>query len=288
MDENIVPVPVAAPAAVISPEKKSFLAALAKAQGSYEQIEKNAAVKMKLKDNAGIIEFKYADLAEILKKTRKALSDNGISVRSLLTGHDGDSVWLNSIVAHADGYEDVSSMMIRTDGDIKLFGQRVTYSRRYLLAPQLGVAGDSDLDDNGLEAGADQTHEVAPGKPPKPTPARRSTAAPAARQQDSGPPDEPPPPEGFSSKPAAPAPQTKPAEPDPFETKANPPATKSTETGELASEGEVAYIVKRAATRGALLRPVLDDLGLHKLGDTKEALFGHLLKSDWERLKTKV
>jgi ERF superfamily protein len=303
-DHTTVEAPTPAPAApIISAEKKAFLAALAKAQGAFEDIEKNTHVQVVPRDaSKRPYEFDYADLAEILKKTRKALSENGLSTRVLLTGHDGDAVWLNSIVAHCDGYEDVSSLQISAVADdVKLFGGRITFIRRYLLGPQLGIAGDGDIDDNGQEPGEgepplDAARGAKVNEKPKATPARKSASAPpppppAPPAAADEPPDDGAPPIGEPRKPAAPvAAPTPPAPPPPAAPPVQAPAVAAAPaatgpvgegTGELATEGECAYLVRRATQRNVVLRGVLDGLGLKNLGDTKEALVNKLTKAQW-------
>lgn len=135
----------------ISEAKKAFLAALAKAQGAYEPIIKDKRVIIKPRDSAAY-EFEYATLAEILAKTRKALSENGLSVRSkIVPSEAGAGLWLQSILAHCDGHEDVSEISLSAEGDIKQFGGRITYLRRYLIGPQIGVSSEDDQDDDGVE-----------------------------------------------------------------------------------------------------------------------------------------
>jgi hypothetical protein len=326
---DTTPTPAAAPAAAgplltvpgdtNTPEnKRAFLAALAKAQGAYEEIEKNVHVKIVPRDaTKRPYEFDYADLHEILTKTRKALSENGLSTRHRLIGHDGHAVWLVSILGHAEGYEDVSELQISTDvDDPKTFGGRVTFMRRYLLGPQLGIAGDGDLDDNGEGAGegageGDPLGDVKRGaavEPQKRTPARRSSA-PAPGPRDSGPPPEPPPPEGFNQAAAPKPPAQQPAPPPGPVASANeeevpnplidgaPKAVKQVDredlpmhplegdNGELATDGEVAYIYNRIAKRNGVMRIELDALNLFKHHDDLPRLKGQLTKAEFEALK---
>lgn len=206
------PAPAIPLSKVITPEKKAFLAALAKAQGEFLMIEKNQHAEIRPRDATKTpYSFDYADLGEILAKTKAARAANGLSVRHIITGHDGDTAWLNSIVGHAEGWEDVSSLQINTVADdIKTFGGRVRFLRRYLLEGQLGVSAGDDVDVDGTEAGEGRAMgDVARGdvklaNAPKPTPARKSAGAqsngPAQRQAaQSGPPEDPPPPDGFTT-----------------------------------------------------------------------------------------
>lgn len=155
----------------ITDTKKAFLAALAKAQGAFEPIIKDKRVIIRPRDSAAY-EFEYATLAEILTKTRKALSENGLSLRTKLVPSDG-GLWLQSILAHADGHEDVSEISLNADGDIKQFGGRITYLRRYLIGPQIGISSEDDQDDDGAEP-----RTPAPPAAARAAPQRKVTPAP--------------------------------------------------------------------------------------------------------------
>jgi hypothetical protein len=192
-------------------EKKAFLKALAAAQGAYEPIVKNTHVVIDGKEGKRGYAFDYADLAEILNKTRKALSANGLSLRSTIEPDEG-GVWLTSILAHEAGYEDVSRVFLQYGEDIKQFGGRISYMRRYLGAPQLGIASEGDIEDDGEGHGEiafrDRTPAPAPAQRAKPAP--RAAAKAAAAQGNgqgngqanghaaatSGPAGDEPPPEG--------------------------------------------------------------------------------------------
>jgi hypothetical protein len=171
MTEEVVPVPEASPA------KKSFLAALAKAQGMFEPIIRARRVIIRPKDSSAY-EFNYAELAEILAKTRPACAANGLSLRSrMLPGATGESVWLQSILAHADGHEDISEISVTLGADLKQFGGRLTYLRRYLGTCQLGIASEDDVEEDGVEAGeAAPPPRAAPQRGPKTTKNKQETA----------------------------------------------------------------------------------------------------------------
>lgn len=276
MTTEEISVPAIAPYVPPTDEKKAFLAAFAKAQGAYERVTKNAHVIIKPRDSAAY-EFDYADLDELLDKTRAALSANGLSTRLLLTGDDGKSVWLSSILGHAGGYEDVSSLCISKEGDVKQFGGRITYMRRYLLGPQLGVAGEGDEDQNGKAAGDVGAGASVETKPRgKPGPQRRQASAPAPSEPAGMPPE--PPPEGeLLSKPAV--------REDNIETVADRQAAAEDDTGELATDGECKFLVGLAKRKGAELREALDSMGLQRIpADTLKGI----TKARWGELKGKL
>jgi hypothetical protein len=170
-----------APPVVDVEAKKLYLAALAKAQGAFPTIPRNRTVS--IKSDKGNYTFKYAELAEILEKCRPALSANGLSLRSrLVPGQQAGVVWLQSILAHEGGYEDLSEISLDTVGDIKQFGGRLTYMRRYLGTLQLGIAADDDQDEDGEQGGDSSQFGQQQRAPAKAPPQRRPTSPPVQQR----------------------------------------------------------------------------------------------------------
>lgn len=164
--------------------RKAFNAALAIAQGGFLPIVKNRSVTIKPRDSAAY-SFKYADLQEIQAKTRPALSTNGLSTTSqMLPGEDG--VNLVVILMHAEGFERVSEVFIKYGEEIKQFGAKLKYMRRYMVQGLLDVDADDDLDENGQdggvggEGGGVATDATAAKAPAPRGPARKTPAAPPA------------------------------------------------------------------------------------------------------------
>jgi hypothetical protein len=149
----------------------ALYAALAKAQGAFQPIVKNRDVEITMK-SGGRYRFRYADLEEILTKTRPALSANGLAL--IQTVHEGRLV---CSLVHADGGSMSSTVDMpsaRDLGDPKSFGAAITYLRRYLVTAMLGVAADDDLDEDGQEMGEATARTTS--KPPVAQPQRRAPA----------------------------------------------------------------------------------------------------------------
>ncbi len=130
----------------------SLFAALAAAQGDFQPIEKNREVA--IRSDKGSYAFRYADLEQILSKTRPALAKNGLALFQVL-GTKGDDATLRCELVHSAGGRLVSELTIPgpiSVRDPKQFGAQVTYFRRYMVRSLLGVAADDDLDDDGHEA----------------------------------------------------------------------------------------------------------------------------------------
>lgn len=118
--------------------------ALSKAQNEFGQIEKNITVRVRMK-SGDYYNFKYADLGQIVSKTKAALSNNGLSISQGVTdGPNVDTLLLHSsgewirnttpIVGHPSGMQDMGAL--------------ITYARRYGLTTILNVVSDEDEDAN--------------------------------------------------------------------------------------------------------------------------------------------
>lgn len=173
----------------------ALFAALADAQGKFLPIVRDKLVEQRLRDKdtrqyTGVtISFWYADLASILAATvLPGLSPNGLTFIQPLT-FDGNVTWLHSILAHKDGGMIICSVQVPGGSDIKVFGQNITYLRRYTAGPMLGVSAEDDLDEDGNEKGGgddgggqDWPPQTAQreAQPARTTPARKSAATSAA------------------------------------------------------------------------------------------------------------
>lgn len=131
----------------------ALFSALAKAQGEFKSIEKNREVQIQTRQG-GTYKFRYADLEEILSKTRPALASNGLALIQCMEPTEAGPR-LSCVLAHAAGFQIVSSHLLpkNADADPKAFGALITYHRRYLVTAMLGVAADDDLDEDGQAAG---------------------------------------------------------------------------------------------------------------------------------------
>ena len=199
-------------------QRKAFLKAFAIAQGAFQPIVKNRSVTIKPRDTPSY-SFRFADMQEIDAKTRPHLSANGISITGvMIPNDDGKGVWLALVMAHEEGFERRNEVFVGYGEDIKQFGARLSYMRRYMKTTILDVTADDDLDDrddgsgagSGDDAGGGDGAAVsapspAPAKrtpaPAKRTPARRASTPPASPSGDQEPPpDNEPPPEGLTKE----------------------------------------------------------------------------------------
>lgn len=131
----------------------ALFSALAKAQGEFKPIEKNREVEITMR-SGGKFKFRYADLEEILSKTRPALSANGLALIQRMEPTESGALVHCDLMHAAGGILSSSHLLPKyADDDIKGFGALITYHRRYLVTAMLGVAADDDLDEDGQGAG---------------------------------------------------------------------------------------------------------------------------------------
>jgi hypothetical protein len=133
-----------------SPAICKVAAALARAQGKYKPLIKNCEGKVSYaaKDGrpAGGYTFQYADLGAVIEATSEALSSEELSHVALMGGGI-----IRVMLLHSSGEWLASEAPLVASGGPQQFGAQVTYYRRYLLSPLLGVASEDDDDANGAE-----------------------------------------------------------------------------------------------------------------------------------------
>lgn len=126
--------------------------ALSKAQGAFPDIEKKSTVKVETK-GGGTYEFKYADLSEIISKTRKPLSDNGLSFfQNQIFLFPEKFTGIETVIMHSSGQWIKTKVEIaQAYNTMQTLGSVVTYARRYCLSLALGIAADEDTDANDVD-----------------------------------------------------------------------------------------------------------------------------------------
>lgn len=131
-----------------SDEVKDLLAAFAQAQGEFQPIEKNQEVEVK-KDGKILYKFKYADLTEIINKTRPALSKHGISYTQNYKKVPDLGMGFVTTLMHSSG-QWADSGFIPCEIPAKIHMKDVagytTYGKRLSLSEALGVSADEDFD----------------------------------------------------------------------------------------------------------------------------------------------
>lgn len=134
-----------------------LFAALAKAQLSMEVAKTDASNPF--------FKSKYADLASIVKASRKHLASNGLSIIQRILPNGDGNMYLYTRLCHASGQWMESKMRIDPPKkDIQGIGSYITYLKRYNYAAITGVVSDDDddgesaMDRSGQSSSKPKTH----------------------------------------------------------------------------------------------------------------------------------
>lgn len=138
-----------------SDDLKELFTALAKAQAEM-RVAGNSSENPYFKS-------RYADLADIVRASRPALTKYGLSViHQILPNEEGANI-LHCILAHSSGqFMRTSMRILPIKNDIQSLGSCITYLKRYSYAAITGVI-TSDEDDDGERVMADVRDETKKG-----------------------------------------------------------------------------------------------------------------------------
>jgi hypothetical protein len=138
-----------------SADLKELFSALAKAQSEMPTAGSNA-------ENP-YFKSSYADLAEIVRVSRPALSKNGLAViQQILPNEDGQNI-LHCILTHSSGqWIETRMRILPSKPDVQSLASYITYLRRYSYAAIVGVVVCNE-DDDGERAVYDQRETAAKG-----------------------------------------------------------------------------------------------------------------------------
>ena len=112
-------------------------AALSQFQGAVAQPTYNKSV------NYGQTRFRYADLAECQRVTRKPLADAGLAVTQTI-----ENGMLVTRLLHKSGQYITSQLPMSIPNKMQELGSMLTYMKRYTYCAILGIAADDDDDAN--------------------------------------------------------------------------------------------------------------------------------------------
>lgn len=163
----------------MSPTISKLVLALSRAQGKYKPLIKNCEGKVSYKEKdgrpGGSYTFAYADLGAVIEATSAALASEELAHTAIISGGT-----LRVMLLHSSGEWMASEATVSALGGPQAFGSQITYYRRYLLSPLIGVASEDDDDANGAEGnGFDKTEK--PRQDPKA--AEKAEAAEAAKRK---------------------------------------------------------------------------------------------------------
>lgn len=133
--------------------------ALSQFQGAVQQPSFNKAV------NYGATRFRYADLAECQRVTRKPLADAGLAVTQTI-----ESNMLVTRLLHKSGQFIVSEIPFVLPNKMQELGSMLTYLKRYSYCAILGIAADDDDDANLYDNTGKAVEQISKPSPmPKPS-----------------------------------------------------------------------------------------------------------------------
>lgn len=135
----------------------NLAAALAKAQATFAVPIKSKSATVTPKSGGSGYTYTYADLSDVFEAVRKGLSENGLSILSLINLETANRPMLETILMHESG--EWISMLYPIDltGRPQDIGGQLTYARRYSISCMLGVASEDDDDANAAQGNQAQT-----------------------------------------------------------------------------------------------------------------------------------
>lgn len=119
----------------MSAEINEISAALSAFQGEVEQPSLN-------KENP-YFKSRYVDLSGVLKAAQKTMAKHGLSVAQIIDGGD-----IITLLSHKSGQWFKSVCPIGSYKNQQDRGSAITYTKRYAICAILGIAADTDDDDN--------------------------------------------------------------------------------------------------------------------------------------------
>ena len=148
-----------------SEQINDLAAALARAQGSITNPERNRTVKVKgtsAKGHDFHYDFKYATLDAIINAVKSPLADNALAYTQILTLDQRGKYVLVTRLIHSSGQwlESVTPLLGIDDARNQEFGSALTYMRRYALTALLGIAADEDDDANAADGNQAEVKKV--------------------------------------------------------------------------------------------------------------------------------
>jgi hypothetical protein len=143
-------------------EMGALYAALAKAQGAFPVIETTRMVEYSGR------KFWYAELGEVIAKTRPVLSANGLCLLQCVHGL-GEKRVLTTKLAHASGASLSLHIELPECETPQKLGSALTYLKRYSLSGLLFVASEDD-DDGNVASGTPKQTSPKAAPPPRDKP----------------------------------------------------------------------------------------------------------------------
>jgi hypothetical protein len=148
-----------------SSEIADLFGALAKAQASYDTLEKTKTAQVESRRTGAKFSYTYATLADTIGATR-ALHENGIAVLQIPT-FNGETVSVTTLVGHASGQWIESTISAApVEITVQSIGSTITFLRRYSRQAISGIAPEDDDGAAGVKSPAQAAHPFPTGAMP--------------------------------------------------------------------------------------------------------------------------
>lgn len=149
-----------------SEEIDQLFAALAVAQGGFDEVERTLTAQVESRRTGGKYAYEYETLADIIRATRKPLSENGLALMQFpFPGQQ--SITIRTMLTHKSGqwiYNDLTAAL--AGGlDPQSVGSGITYLMRYARKAILGIAAGYDDDGAAATKPAKPTTDAPAGYP---------------------------------------------------------------------------------------------------------------------------
>jgi hypothetical protein len=149
-----------------SPLIGQLVAARAKASADIKRVvkDKKAEVQSR-KDGGRSYTYSFADLFDVMDAVSDALAAQELALFQTLQERRGALVLVTTLAHSSDQWISSEVRVTGVDAGPQIFGSSMTYMRRYSALGILGIAPDSDSDDDGKAAQtrADQQAPCVPG-----------------------------------------------------------------------------------------------------------------------------
>src|SRR5215475_1233275 len=162
-----------------SPATAQVCAALAAAQGKFENPKRTKTATVNPRDGGRGYTFAYAPLEEVVNAIKDGLAENGLSRQQYLFRDDAGTYWLRTVLWHASG-EWISGdyPVIYSKDSAQGFAGGVTYAKRNGLSLLLGLAAEDDDDGNVSDGNVATIAPTQPRAPRRPKPPAENVMVP--------------------------------------------------------------------------------------------------------------
>lgn len=164
----------------------TIVAAVAKAQATYENVGKTQIATVKGKTATGAAyeyQYSYADLGDVMDMLRKPMADNGLALSGFTYENHEGALMYEQRVYHTSGQWLAAELALPEFRTLQGLGSHLSYLRRYLGGILVNVVTEKD---SSGELGADET-KTATEKKARGT--RKAAAKAPARGTGPKPPD---------------------------------------------------------------------------------------------------